>query len=389
MNKTKNRRPTFIFTMLILIGINSFGQIQSSNQTTSSSQWSNVNFKGKGNVSSSVIYKDTLYVGGDFGLQKWNGTDWVVVGGIFSISSLAVYNGCLYAGGNGQNYFDDSKTNFHNIAKWDGTKWEGVGGGFLHGYNHVEIKVLTVFKGALYAGGNFKVAGEADALGLAKWNGVKWGSVGTGFDGIVSALIVFNNALYVGGAFSLKLGASMSLSNNNRVANWDGISWKDVTAGLGTGSKEVLSFAIYKGSLYAGGAFLNGNYRGTQTGYVAKLDGSKWVGVGTGFVCGTHNGSCNINALAVYNDKLYAGGRITYAFSNMELLNINSIAQWDGTSWSNVGEGIAHAPDENFAGKYEGEVYSLIVFKDFLYVGGYFTLAGNLPVLNIAKWSSK
>ncbi len=89
-----------------------------------------------------------------------------------------------------------------------------------------------------------------------------------------------------------------------------------------------------------------------------------WGSVGSGL-------SGTVNALAVYNGNLYAGGRIDSAGG----APVSGIAMWDGYSWHSVGKGIT------------GNVKALTVYHNELYAGGFFDSAGGKPYSCIAKWN--
>lgn len=82
-------------------------------------------------------------------------------------------------------------------------------------------------------------------------------------------------------------------------------------------------------ALYIGGDFPEFNgVPGTQG--IAKWDGSSWSSVGGGM-----NANGRVHAFAIYDDgtgpALYVGGAFTGAGG---VANTNSVARWDGTSWS-------------------------------------------------------
>jgi len=82
-------------------------------------------------------------------------------------------------------------------------------------------------------------------------------------------------------------------------------------------------------------------------------------------------------ALAIYNGELYVGGLFTTA-GNVSVMNI---AKWDGSEWSAVGS------------LEDGSVREFEVYKGKLYAGGFFTSANGIPAENIANydgtnWSS-
>ncbi len=109
------------------------------------------------------------------------------------------------------------------------------------------INALVVYKGELYAGGSFEMAGGKKTNNIARWNGKEWLSLCEGIEGYVKALCVYNQELYVGGYFD-KAGNT----NTKHIAKWDGKNWSPV--GLGINS-EVESFSQYKDELYVGGGF--------------------------------------------------------------------------------------------------------------------------------------
>ena len=87
-------------------------------------------------------------------------------------------------------------------------------------------------------------------------------------------------------------------------------------------------------ALYAGGLFATAG--GVPANSVAKWDGSSWSGLGSGIPGGT------VQALAVFDDgggsgpALFAAG----AFTNAGGGSANRIAKWDGASWGPPGEWI-------------------------------------------------
>src|SRR5207249_171889 len=75
-------------------------------------------------------------------------------------------------------------------------------------------------------------------------------------------------------------------------------------------------------------------------------------------------------AVADGSGNLYIGGGFTVAGDVIA----NHIAKWNGTSWSALGSGM------------NGDVRALAVSGSDLYAGGYFTTAGGSNANYIAKW---
>jgi len=81
-------------------------------------------------------------------------------------------------------------------------------------------------------------------------------------------------------------------------------------------------------------------------------------------------------ALAVIGTDLYVGGNFTTAGGN----TANHIAKWNGSAWSPLVSANTSVNGIN------GIVTALTVIGTDLYAGGWFTTAGGVPALNVAKW---
>jgi hypothetical protein len=82
--------------------------------------------------------------------------------------------------------------------------------------------------GNLYIGGDFTLAGDVIANGIAKWNGINWSALGSGVMSDILALAVSGSDLYVGGRFTRAGGIAVT-----NIAKWDGSSWSPLGAGIG------------------------------------------------------------------------------------------------------------------------------------------------------------
>jgi hypothetical protein len=71
--------------------------------------------------------------------------------------------------------------------------------------------------------------------------------------------------------------------------------------------------------------------------------------------------------------KLYVGGYFTVAGN----VPANCVAEWNGSSWSALGSGVS----------VNGAVYALAVSGTNLFAGGYFTTAGGVSATDIAEWN--
>ncbi len=327
-----------------------------------------------------------LYAGGSFRrvdgriafhIARWDGASWSPVGdgledGI--VFSLAVFDDgrgggpALYAGGT---FETSGGEQVRRVARWDGASWSEVGGGVAGGpTTKPGVYALTVFDDgsgpALYAGGTFGSAGGVAATwGTARWDGETWTSVGGGIGSYIYSLSVFDDgsgpALYAGGRFP------------GNIAKWDGQSWSGVGGGMNDRVSKLVVFDDGAGAaIHAAGRFTSAG--GTPAKHLAKWDGASWAEVG--------GGGPGTGALAVFDDgrgpALYVGGGIGTAGG----MPVNCIARWDGKAWEALGEGLG--------GTAVPGVSALTVFDDgdgpALYVGGGFSMAGDVSANNVARW---
>jgi hypothetical protein len=126
--------------------------------------------------------------------------------------------------------------------------------------------------------------------------------------------------------------------------------------------------ALSDNTLYAGGSFTNAG--GVSANSVAQWNGSSWSALGSGVGGVDAIGVpylASVYALAVSGSTLYAGGD----FNITGGVSVNCIASWDGNAWSVLGSGVSF-------GLYNyGDVYALAAdTAGHLFVGGYFYFAG-------------
>jgi hypothetical protein len=276
----------------------------------------------------------------------------------------------------------------NSIAKFDGKKWKSLGTGMTKSGSNprpvAAVRALVTFDEdaagpnppMLFAGGDFDSAGGVAANGVARWNGTAWSAVGN-VGGNVNTLAVFDEDGAGPSPPRLFVGGDFP----NRIAKWNGSAWSVVGTGINNGSVNAL--AVYNNALYVGGAFTNAG--GVGANYLARWNGSSWSTVQSG----GSGVNAAIYALTVFDPddegplplSLFAGGDFTIAGG----ATANRVARWDGTAWSAVGLGLNAT-----------HIYSLYGFENalgrFLYAGGDFTTgpaqAGGTVSLNrIAKWN--
>lgn len=279
-----------------------------------------------------------LYAGGVFskvntheayGIMSWNtdtiktyqlGINW---GGVFAIT---LYKDTLYIGGNFQNASEQPNT--ARLAIWNGTSWQGTSLGQPSGHIYDFVK----FRDTLFMCGNYGHIGSQTFDMIAAYNGENWINVGS-FGMWASALEVFNGELYAGGYWGIRkyLGGTQwetfTVRPNDFVfelkadsinsflyvggqfsavagqasvgsAMWDGFKWHALGDYCGTTVWQQ-AMEIYRGDLYTGGGLIDNN--GDLDMYITRWNGESWDSIGGNF-------SSSIYALKVFRDTLYIGG---------------------------------------------------------------------------------
>ena len=205
------------------------------------------------------------------GLARWDGVDWRPVGPPLNggASSLCVFDdgsgAALFIGGR---FTAAGNTPCNNIVKWDGETMTPLGDGILGAAptTFVSVVDMTVFDDgsgpALYAAGDFDVAGGKPARSIARWDGRAWGPVGDGITAAasgrprVSDLAVFDDgsgrALYAAGTFIASGKTTLS-----HVARWTGIGWESVGGGTNASAASLCGWSPpgMDESLFVGGIF--------------------------------------------------------------------------------------------------------------------------------------
>lgn len=298
------------------------------------------------------------------GIAKWNGTTWSAMGSGFTspnavVYAITMYGGQIYAGG----YFTTSgSTTVNNIARWDGTAWQPLSTGMSTTGFYDFVSSFATFGGDLYVGGEFSKAGTITAKNIAKWNGTVWSTLGLfgGIDDRVNTLYVHAGELYAGGDFVIN---ATTFSFQYRICKLGASGWDNVgTKGVGdaTALWSVKALATYNNKLFTGGYF-NVLETGSPANHMASWNGTAWATVGTPAGV-TSTTTDPVRALNVYKGKLYAGG----AFTAAGAATADYLAVWNDTAWAAVDSAQLNGK-VNAMALYKG---ALIVAGDFTNAGG-------------------
>jgi hypothetical protein len=265
-----------------------------------------------------------------------------------------------------------------------------IGMGKAPGFDRPVMALAVDTKGNLYAGGYFTLASnDATILRIAKWDGDQWSSLGSGIGTIsdsyatVNAIAISGDHVYVGGVFETAGGVKA-----RSIARWNGFSWSALGAGI---AGEVNAITISGSNIFAGGSF---NFAGGLPARgIARWNGTSWSPLGSGILslAMEYNEETGeeelvetggpVSAIAASGNEIYVGGSFTTAGG----VRVNSIAKWNGSTWSDLGGGVKMY--EPFDGMVNGYVHTLLKNGTDLLVGGVFSEAGDVAAGSIARWN--
>ena len=233
------------------------------------------------------------------------------------------------------------------VAWFDGVSWSFLGGEFALAPGvpgTPELNAAAVFdSGAgpeLYVGGFFQDVGGVQTRQVARWNGSTWSQAGAGLDSFVHALHVHDDgsgpALYAGGRFT-----SSGAVTTGRVARFDGSSWTAVGVAPNGPVVELASWNDgATNDLIAGGRFnLAGGRPATG---IARWNGTVWSPLGGGvlFTALLHGVRAITTEGSGAGSRLIVGG----AFNTAGGMPANNVAAFDGSTWSDLGQGLGDPP---------------------------------------------
>lgn len=243
-------------------------------------------------------------------------------------------------------------------------KWDGGGWSALGSGMNGAVNALALGpQGELYAGGYFSEAGGRQALGVARWDGHQWSSLGNGVQGSVQCMVAIGSDLYVGGSFEMA-----GTVTANSVAKWDGTAWRALGGGVGQDTYYGQVSAMASGpenQVYVAGQFQTAG--GIKANSVASWDGTSWSALGPG-ISGDYVYAVTLAADDAGN--VFVGGYFYDSSSG----SYDMLKKWDGRTWSSLGD-------------LDNEVTALRADRSGLYVGGYFTSIGGQPFGHIALWN--
>jgi len=375
-----------LITPIVALGDTSLTQHTGAEAPTEDDQWWDGFGRAgtNGRIEALAVYRQDLIAGGNFGyagstgashVARWNGKRWEPLrqGLGCPVHALAVYDGCLYSGGECEDRGWPADPCYHCVHRWDGVSWEPIGIEGTAGWPWpviFTVDALQSYDGKLFAGGYFFRTEDGNPGDyLLEWDGEEWSPMDFSLNGAVTSMTVYDGKLIIGGKFT-----RVDTLTVNRIVAWDG----ETVSPLGTGmdardagdSIAVYALHVHNRRLIAGGDFTDAG--GVAVDRLASWDGTSWTSLGfeAGEVADQYGP--RVTALMTYKYDLVVGG----VFDTAGGAPGDYIASWDGTGWEAVGAGM------------DGRVNTFIIHEGDLLTGGSFRFAGGVPVYHVAGWNS-
>lgn len=241
----------------------------------------------------------------------------------------------------------------NKICKGQGY-WIPIGPGYKT--SGVRSFFVDTISQSLYLTGNY---GNGDYCFIYRYHNGKWDTLGY-FDGWPRCATVWNGELYVGGGFE-----NINSAPAKYIAKWDGSSWSNVGDGF---NATVKNLKVINNVLYAMGFFDNSGV--TPVNGLAKWNGTAWVDVYN--LPNVFPNDQSISDIASYKGAFYVGGLFPSD-------SLHSIMKYENGYWGKVNEGIR--------GGYAEAIEKMLVYKDELYVVGFFTRVAGSAGTAIQRWN--
>lgn len=328
------------------------------------------------------------------GVAHWNGSTWqgfpsgTTPGPVYALTtwdpdgSGPLTAGPLAVG----NISTAGSRTVYNVASWQSNDWRQLGNGLNGNGSASQVLALTLWdpdgsgpaQPQVIAGGGFLTASGKTVNRIARFDGSEWQPLGAGCNNNVYSLTTWDpdgsgplaEVLVAGGSFTTAGGVTV-----NQVAYFDG-TWHAFGAGIG-GTVNALTVwdpdgvGGNPGYVIAGGVFTEA--AGKPGNYVALWNGSAWTRMNNAF-------NSNVFALTTFSPtgnpadaRVYAGGQ----FGSGGSQPYSYIAQWTGTDWAAVGQGVTSYV----------QAFTRWNETSELVVGGAFTLASQTIANRVAAWT--
>ncbi len=271
-------------------------------------------------------------------------------------------------------------TTYKGIFAYDGNGFFALDRGIEthrsepYSYNNLLNTCISFSNQTLYGGGFLTVGSNTlMSKSLALWNGTLWDTfpkrafkpdLNYSTGGGFYGFLRHNGKLWFYGGFDT-IGNVITKD----IATFNGSDYEPVPPIPVNIRSPIYKMIEYKNKLVALGIFYN--YPAYSFNKIAQFDGTSWSEMGQGI----KGNLLSAGDLAVYKDTLYVAGNFSKADGNMA----NMVMKWDGTQFLDAGFGSWCS---------SGPIYRLIELRDRLYALGSFGCAANQKAFGVAYYQN-
>jgi len=302
--------------------------------------------------------------------QKWDQTfqSSTTNGPAVGVNAIVEFNGDMYVAGS----WSSNLSTY--VQKWDGSEWSVVGSGFSENLSSgAGIQALEVFNGDLYAAGYFTIdIGGTNHYSLIKLNTIsgEWEAV-TGFPSTTAGMRVYdldqyNGNLMIGGKFYDLFGGADVVEN---IVGYNGTNWVPFNQGVWQG--EVFTMDEHNSEFYIVGKFTQDRETNAYYDNMAKWDGSNgvWVNVSA---FSTYTNSGYLSDIKSFGSHLYV-----YRYPDDIFNSYRTFMRWD-LSAEITPINVVFSQAVTYPGKELKLLKDMIVYDGNLIVAGsYYSQVGN------------
>lgn len=258
-------------------------------------------------------------------IGAWTGSQWQLLGapvqsvGLLGITSLEVYRGELYAGGD-----QTFSPGVRNLARWNGTEWARVGNGSTG-----RVFSIKEYRDKLYIGSEFGWPRVWDGLSFSyiPLDGMTVG----GASPRITAFCEHRGQLIIAGSFILSPPSGQGDPRARNIIAWDGVSLQLLSDGINDGPTYYDNFRIVSNGeqLMVASDFWHynsGQWHPYNVLHILGWDGERWSPRDEG------SGGYPMTLLAYEGRVQQFSRRVVTPPTASGLMG----AQWIGASWLEV-----------------------------------------------------
>lgn len=228
---------------------------------------------------------NNIYGGSSAFLNKWNGTSWTQISGIFAFRNSIVIDSSNNVYVNATLLSTLPNTNY--LSRWNGSTWTQLDS--TNGFNQPVECLAIDSSNNIYLGGRFtQYNSDLNYKYIAKYNGSIFESLpNSGLNNTVTKINTYNDNVYIIGTFTATQDNSIAL---NRIAKYNRTSniWQSLGSGFNNSPTQIK--VVSDNEIYVVGDFEYSSDLLTPLNRVAKWNGTTWSQLGAGLPSTTFNG---------------------------------------------------------------------------------------------------